>query len=99
MRQYHVERLKHFLFKTPDRRGEQDLYFAKAEAKMVKDWGDSAVWEPLAILLGGGRDKIAEGQAKLKELRKLQVQNYIQDLKDATFTRSHLNGRLQDLLA
>ena len=99
MRQYHVERLKHFLFKTPDRRGEQDLYFARAEAKMVKDWGDSAVWEPLAILLGGGRDKIAQGQAKLQELRKLQVQNYVQDLKDATFTRTHLNGRMKDMLA
>lgn len=99
MRQYHVDRLKHFLFKVPDRRAEHDLYFAKAEAKMVKDWADSAVSEPLAILLGGGRDKIAQGQEKLKELRKLQVQNYLADLKEATFTRTHLNGRMQDLLA
>lgn len=99
MREYHIERLKHFLFKLPDRREEQNLYFAKAEAKMVKDWADSAVSEPLAILLGGGRDNIEKGQEKLKELRKLQVQNYVADLKEATFFRTHLNGRMQELLA
>jgi len=99
MRQYHIERLKHFLFKMPDRREEQNLYFAKAEAKMVKDWADSAVAEPLAILLGGGRDNIARGQERLQDLRKLQVANYVADLKDATFFRTHLNGRMQELLA
>lgn len=99
MRQYHIERLKHFLFKMPDRRDEQNLYFAKAEAKMVKDWADSAVSEPLAILLGGGRENIAQGQERLKELRKAQVQNYVADLKEATFFRNHLNGRMQELLA
>jgi hypothetical protein len=96
---YHIERMKHFLFKMNDRREEQNLYFAKAEAKMVKDWADPAVSEPLAILLGGGRDKISEGQVKLKALRKLQVENYVADLKKATFFRDHLNGRMQELLA
>ncbi len=99
MRLYHIERLKHFLFKMNDRREEQNLYFAKAEAKMVKDWADPAVSEPLAILLGGGRENIEAGQAKLKELRRLQVQNYVADLKEATFFRTHLNGRMQELLA
>jgi len=95
---YHIERMKHFLFKMPDRREEQNLYLAKAEGRMVKDWADPVVSEPLAILLGGGRDKIEAGQAKLAELRKQQVQQYVDDLESATFFRKGLNGRFQDML-
>lgn len=95
---YHIERLKHMMFKLPDRRDEQNLYLNKAESRMVRDWTDAAVNEPLAIMLGGGRDRIAAGQVKLKALRKLQVQNYIADLEKATFQRKNLNGRLKELL-
>ena len=95
---YHIERMKHFLFKMPDRREEQNLYLAKAEGRMVKDWADPVVSEPLAILLGGGRDKIEAGQVKLAELRKQQVQQYVNDLESATFFRKGLNGRFQDML-
>jgi hypothetical protein len=98
MMDYHIERLKHMMFKLPDRREEQNLYLNKAESRMVRDWTDAAVNEPLAIMLGGGRDRMAEGQAKLKALRKLQVQNYIADLEKATFQRKNLNGRLKELL-
>lgn len=96
--QYQVERLKHFLFKLPERRDEQNLYFSKAEARMVKDWSDPAVSEPLVILLGGGRDNVEKGQAKLKELRKLQTQEYVDNLAKATFFRSNLNSRLKEYL-
>jgi hypothetical protein len=98
MMDYHIERLKHMMFKLPDRREEQNLYLSKAESRMVRDWTDAAVNEPLAIMLGGSSDRIAEGQAKLKALRKLQVQNYIADLEKATFQRRNLNGRLKELL-
>ncbi len=99
MLEYHIERLKHFLFKVPERREEQNLYFAKAEARMVKDWNDPAVSEPLALLLGGSRDKMDAGRAKLRGLRKLQVENYQADLAKATFFRTHLNGRMKELIA
>lgn len=98
MMKYHVERLKHFLYKMPDRRNEQNLYFGKAEGRMAKDWADPVVAEPLAILLGGGRDHIEEGKAKLQQLRKLQVQNYIGHLESATFVRKGLNGRFLEML-
>lgn len=95
---YHIERMKHFLFKMPDRREEQNLYLAKAEGRMVKDWADPVVSEPLAILLGGGRENIEAGQAKLAALRKLQVEQYVKDLEASTFFRKGLNGRFQDML-
>ncbi len=95
---YHIERLKHFLFKLPERREEQGLYFAKAEHRMVKDWNDRVVAEPLAILLGGGKDNIEGGERKLRELRRLQVQEYVDNLRKATFHRPNLNGRLKELL-
>ena len=96
--QYHIERLKHFLFKLPERREEQNLYFGKAEGRMARDWSDPVVNEPLAILLAGGRDKMEAGKAKLAALRKLQVEQYIKDLESATFFRKGLNARLQDIL-
>lgn len=96
---YHIERLRHFLFKLPERREEQNLYLGKAEGRIVKEWKDPVVNEPLAVLLGGGKDKIEAGQAKLQELRKLQVEGYVEDLKKATFFRSHLNARMQEILA
>ncbi|MBI2767782.1 MAG: hypothetical protein HYX53_17940 [Chloroflexi bacterium] len=95
---YQVERLKHFLFKLPERRAEQDLYFAKAEYRVAKEWADPVVSEPLAILLGGGRAHIDEGFKKLQALRKLQVQEYVENLAKATFTRKPLNSRLQEIL-
>ncbi|MEO6398171.1 MAG: hypothetical protein ABIP13_06850 [Tepidiformaceae bacterium] len=96
---YHVERMKHFLFKMPERREEQNLYLAKAEGRMVKDWADPVVSEPLAILLGGGRANIETGKTKLADLRKLQVQQYVHDLEASTFFRKGLNGRFQDILS
>jgi hypothetical protein len=98
MMDYQVERMKHYLFKMPDRRDEQNLYLSKAESRMVKDWADPTVWEPLAVLLGGGKDNVEAGQAKLKELRKLQVEEYVANLEKATFFRSNLNGRMKELL-
>ncbi|MCL6643388.1 MAG: hypothetical protein K6U88_00155 [Dehalococcoidia bacterium] len=95
MLDYHIERLKHMLFKLPDRRDEQNLYFNKAESRMGKEWLDPAVSEPLAILLGGGVDSIARGREKLRELRRAQVDNYLEHLRQATFVRKHINGRLE----
>jgi hypothetical protein len=95
---YQIERLKHYLFKLPERREEQNLYFVRGEHRMVKDWADPVVAEPLAVILGGGKDKIEAGQAKLKEFRKLQVQEYVANLAKATFFRDSLNPRMKDLL-
>lgn len=96
--QYQVERLKHFLFKMPDRREEQNLYFNKAESRIAKEWRDPAVSEPLAILLGGGKENIEEGRRKLLALRKRQIEEYVENLRRATFERKNLNGRLLAVL-
>lgn len=90
---YHIERLKHFLFKKYDYRAEQNLYFWKAEHRIAKEWDDPVVAGPLAILLGGGRENLEEGLAKVKELRQLQVAGYIADLAKATFTRDKFAPR------
>lgn len=95
---YQIERLKHFLFKMPDRRMEQNLYFNKAESRLAKDWNDPVVSEPLALLLAGGKDRAEDGMAKLREFRTLQVQEYIDNLAKATFFRENLNGRFKELL-
>jgi hypothetical protein len=98
MMEYHIDRLKHFLYKMPDRRGEQNLYFSKAEGRMIRDWSDSVVSEPLALLLGGGRDNMDAGQQRLRDLRRLQVQNYLHDLERATFQRPNPHMRMREIL-
>jgi len=99
MMDYQVERLKHYLFKHPERREEQNLYFNKGENRLAKDWTDPVVNEPLAVLLGGGKGNIDEGMKKLRAFRKLQVQEYVDALAKATFHRTNLNGRLAEYLA
>ncbi|MEX2080997.1 MAG: hypothetical protein WEC33_05225, partial [Dehalococcoidia bacterium] len=86
--EYHVERMKHFLFKMWDRREEQNLYFDKAESRLAKEWNDPVVSEPLAILLGGGAEKLEAGKAKLADLRARQVQEYLANLSAATVART-----------
>lgn len=96
--QYHIERLKHFLFKMPDRRDEQNFYMTKAENRVVKEWQDPTVWEPLAVWFGGGRERVELGRERLMVLRKRQVADYVARLKEATFVRSNLHSRFLDLL-
>ena len=98
--EYQIERLKSYLFKMPERREEHHLYFGKAEGRMFKDWMDSAVSEPLAIMLGGGRDQIEDGMEKLKELRAAQINGYLAHLEEATFFRGDkLNARMKEIIA
>lgn len=100
MMEYQIERLKFYLWKLPDRRNEQNLYFGKAEHRMAtRDWADPAVSEPLAILLGGGKENIEAGKEKLRALRKEQVQTYLAHLKQATFDRAPgLHSRFKEIL-
>lgn len=100
MMQYQIERMKFYLWKLPDRRDEQNLYLGKAEHRMAtRDWADPSVSEPLAILLGGGKENIEAGRAKLRELRKEQVATYLDHLKQATFDRApRLHSRFKEIL-
>ena len=96
--EYQVERLKHYLFKYPDRRDEHHLYFLKAEGRMVKDWLDAVVREPLQVLLGGGRDGAAEGARRLEAVRRDQINDYVENLRRATFQRDRLHPRLREMI-
>jgi hypothetical protein len=98
MMDYQIERLKHFLFKMQERRQEQNFYFAKAEHQVAREWSDPIVAEPLMVLLGGGKERAAEGAAKLQALRKAQVEGYVEHLRQATFFRTALNQRMKAIL-
>ena len=52
------------------------------------------------MLLGGGKDKIDEGQNILKAIRQRQVKEYFQRLKSSGFGDRITNGRVNpELLA
>ena len=92
--EYQVDRLASYLEAMPDRRQEQQRYLAKAEVRLAREWGDSAVREPLVLLLGGSRENAAEGEAALHALRRAQVEGYLAHLDKAGFVRSHLHSGL-----
>jgi hypothetical protein len=96
--EYQVERLKHYLFKYPERRDEHNLYFLKAESRMAKDWMDTVVRGPLLVLLGGGKGGAAQGAERLEALRRAQIVEYVANLKRATFDRERLHPRLRELV-
>jgi hypothetical protein len=54
--------------------------------------------EALAVLLGGGKDKIDEGQKMLMAVRQRQAKEYFQRLKSAGFDDRIYNGRVNPAL-
>ncbi len=91
---YQIDRFQSFLQAMPDRREEQQRYFAKAETRLAREWDDPAVREPLVLLLGGGRERVAAGEAALHALRCRQVEGYLAHLDRAGFVRNRLHSGL-----
>ena len=50
--------------------------------------------DALAVLLGGGKDKVDEGQKILMAIRQRQVKEYFQRLKSAGFDDRIESGRV-----
>ena len=96
--EYQVERLESYLEAMPDRREEQQRYLRKAEIRLAREWDDPAVREPLVLLLGGGREHAAAGEAALTALRRRQVEEYLAHLDRAGFIRTHLHSSLASYL-
>jgi hypothetical protein len=59
---------------------------------------DAVVREPLQVLLGGGKAGMADGAKRLEELRRAQIEEYVANLKRATFDRERLHPRLREML-
>jgi hypothetical protein len=78
-----VMHLKYMLEKEPGRREEIHSYLDKAEGMMFTEIQDPSLFESIAILLGGGRDKIDVGYEKFLAVRKKQVNEYMHRLEVA----------------
>ena len=93
-----VMHLKFILDTEPHRREEIHHYLDKAEVDGGGASGDiqlQEVFESLAILLGGGKDKFDEGVQKFLLLRKRQVNEYMHRLEVAGLgDRRHRIGPL-----
>ena len=93
--EYQVERFEAFLEAMPDRREEQQRYFAKAEVRLAREWDDprrSA--NRCCSCLAARRDDTAAAEAALHALRRRQVEEYLAHLDRAGFIRSRLHSGL-----
>ena len=81
---YGIEHMRYLLDHQPERHDEMHKYLQKGEEYLVRDHEEDApTREALAILLGGGVRQIGTGFAKLSELRRKQVQDYLGRLESA----------------
>ena len=78
-----VMHLKYVLEHEPERREEIHSYLDKAEGEMYTEIQDPALFESIAMLLGGGKDKMEEGFQKFLAVRKKQVNEYMHRLEVA----------------
>ena len=78
-----VMHLKYVLQQQPERREEIHGYLDKAEGLMWTETQGPELIESLAILLGGGRDKIDIGYNKFLSVRRKQVREYAHRLEVA----------------
>ena len=75
---YGKEHLRFMLLKRPDRRAEMHTYLQKGETILEQDWQrDTPLREALAIVIGGGVERINDGMGKLEWLRRLQIDDYL----------------------
>lgn len=85
---YGMEHLKFMLYKRPDRRPEVHTYLQRGETMLEHDWQkDAPLREAMAIIIGGGLDKLQTGMEKLNWLRRLQIEEYLRALDYALLDR------------
>ena len=93
---YGIAHLRYVLLHRHERRLELERYLDKGEALLVADDRDTARREAFALLFAGGKDKIADGLKTYEEMRRRQVQQYLERLRWATIERTdHLNPALR----
>jgi hypothetical protein len=81
---YGVEHMRYLVEHQPERREEMRRYLSKGEEYLAKDDATNApLREALAILLGGGLERIGEGFRKLKDFRRRQVLEYLSRVQAA----------------
>ena len=90
---------------TPERREEIHCYLDEGESRQSTGAGgenpagrNQLTSDALAVLLGGGKDKVDEGQKILMAIRQRQVKEYFQRLKSAGFDDRITSGRVHPSL-
>jgi hypothetical protein len=97
--------LRYMSESVPERREEIHTYFDEAEIRQATGAGgenpagtNALTSEALAVLLGGGKDKVDEGRKILLAIRARQVKEYFQRLKSAGYDDRIHNGRVNPAL-
>ncbi|MCZ6872864.1 MAG: ferritin-like domain-containing protein [bacterium] len=97
--------LKYMNATCPERREEIHTYLDEAETRQATGAGgenpagsNALTSSALAVLLGGGKNKVDEGQKLLLAVRRRQVKEYFQRLKSAGYDERIHNGRVNPAL-
>ncbi len=87
---YGVLELKNYLDNAPDRPAaleEMHRFADVGEQVILTSFTEAALVEPMAILLGGGLDKIDQGMEGQAHLWKMSIEEYLQRCERAGFDR------------
>jgi hypothetical protein len=85
---YGTAHVRYVLLHRHERRLELERYLDKGEALLLSDDRDTATREAFAILFAGSKEKIADGLRIYEEMRRRQVQQYLDRLSWATIERA-----------
>jgi len=86
--EYGKRHLKYYVQHHPNAREYLNHFFNRAEAALANELEYSTQEsEPIAVLLGGGVEKIDQGKAKLREIREAQLRAYVAILDEAGVDR------------
>lgn len=97
---YGIGRLRYLVARQPERVKEIHWYLNKGEGMLAyDDQRDVPFNEAMALLLGGGRDAMAAGAARWKQLKGRVVEEYLHRLESAGVTgrRARLDPRFAAL--
>ena len=85
---YGIAHLRYVLLHRAERRLELERYLDKGEVMLVADDRDAATREAFALLFAGSKEKIQDGLKVYEQMRKRQVQQYLDRLTWATIDRA-----------
>ncbi len=89
---------RYMLSAEPQRADELSNYLLAAERFVLDEYFGKQTWEALAILLGGGAANYAQGVAKVDQLKRKMVRDYITRLESVGLgAYAHPSGRMRGI--
>jgi hypothetical protein len=84
---YAVDHIRFAIAERPEQRLAYEAWLTNVEAAQIRDARDPVLWEALAVLFGGGVEKMDEGMQVVRRLQRDWIRMYLDRCKSAGVDR------------